>query len=135
MMYPRLKLARTLLRPDGALFVTIDDREVAHLKILMDEIWGDENCVCLIAWQKVVAKKNKALVSGSHDHILVYTKSIDYWSRNLLPRSESQFAIFRNRDQDPRGSLAKRVLFPSRRKTQTEEKSIGTRLLYRPDVE
>ena len=103
MMYPRLKLARTLLRPDGALFVTIDDREVAHLKILMDELWGDENCVCLIAWQKVFAKKNKALVSGSHDHILVYTKSIDYWSRNLLPRSESQFAVFRNRDQDPRG--------------------------------
>ena len=103
MMYPRLKLARTLLRPDGAIFVTIDDREVAHLKILMDEIWGDENCVCLIAWQKVFAKKNKALVSGSHDHILVYTKSIDYWSRNLLPRSESQFAVFRNRDQDSRG--------------------------------
>ena len=103
MMYPRLKLARTLLRPDGAIFATIDDSEVAHLKILMDEIWGEENCVCLIAWQKVFAKKNKALVSGSHDHIPVYTKSIDYWSRNLLPRNESQFAVFRNRDQDPRG--------------------------------
>ena len=103
MMYPRLKLARALLRPDGAIFVTIDDREVAHLKVLMDEIWGDENCVCLIAWQKVFAKKNKALVSGSHDHILVYTKSIDHWSRNLLPRNESQLAVFRNPDQDPRG--------------------------------
>ena len=69
----------------------------------MDEIWGDENCVSLLAWQKVFAKKNKALVSGSHDHILVYTKSIEYWSRNLLPRSESQLAIFGNRDKDPRG--------------------------------
>ena len=104
MMYPRLKLARTLLCPDGAIFVTIDDREVAHLKMLMDEIWGEDNCVCLIAWQKVFAKKNKALVSGSHDHILVYTKNVEYWSRNLLPRNEAQLAVFRNRDQDPRGS-------------------------------
>ena len=103
MMYPRLRLARTLLASDGAVFVTIDDREVAHLKVLMDEIWGDENCVSLIAWQKVFAKKNKALVSGSHDHILVYTKNIEYWSRNLLPRSESQLAAFSNRDKDPRG--------------------------------
>ena len=103
MMYPRLKLARTLLRQDGAIFVTIGDREVAHLKVMMDEIWGDDNCVCLIAWQKVFAKKNKALVSGSHDHILVYTKSIEYWSRNLLPRNESQLAVFRNPDKDPRG--------------------------------
>ena len=71
MMYPRLKLARVLLRADGVIFATIDDHEAAHLKILMDEIWGEENFVALIAWQKVFAKKNKALISGSHDHILI----------------------------------------------------------------
>ena len=103
MMYPRLKLARALLRADGVIFATIDDHEVAHLKILMDEIWGEENSVGLIGWQKVFAKKNKALISGSHDHILIYTRSIDQWSRNLLPREESQLAVFRNRDNDPRG--------------------------------
>ena len=103
MMYPRLRLARVLLRADGVIFVTINDNEVAHLKILMDEIWGEENFVGLIAWQKVFAKKNKALISGSHDHILVYTRNIEQWSRNLLPRKESQLAVFRNRDNDPRG--------------------------------
>ena len=103
MMYPRLKLARVLLRADGVIFATIDDHEAAHLKILMDEIWGEENFVALIAWQKVFAKKNKALISGSHDHILIYTRSIEQWSRNLLPREESQLAVFRNRDNDPRG--------------------------------
>ena len=103
MMYPRLKLAKVLLRADGVIFATIDDHEVAHLKILMDEIWGEENFVGLIAWQKVFAKKNKALISGSHDHILIYTRSIKQWSRNLLPREKSQLAVFRNRDNDPRG--------------------------------
>ena len=103
MMYPRLRLARVLLQADGVIFVTIDDHEVAHLKILMDEIWGEENFVGVIAWQKVFAKKNKALISGSHDHILIYTRSIEQWSRNLLPREESQLAVFRNPDNDPRG--------------------------------
>ena len=77
-----------------AVFVTIDDREIAHLKILSwTRFLGDENCISLVAWEKVFAKKNEALVSGSiHDHVLIYAKSIEYWSRNLLPRSESQLA-------------------------------------------
>ncbi len=104
MMYPRLKLARSLLRGDGAIFVTIDDNEAARLKVVMDEIWGEENFVATIAWQKVFAKKNKALISGSHDHILVYTRSMDAWSRNLIPRDEKQLAAFANPDNDPRGS-------------------------------
>lgn len=103
MMYPRLKLAWSLLRWDGAIFVTIDDNEVARLRLLMDEIWGEENFVASIAWQKVFAKKNKALISGSHDHILVYTRTLKAWSRNLIPRDESQLAAFVNPDNDPRG--------------------------------
>ena len=69
----------------------------------MDEIWGEENFVTIIAWQKVFAKKNKALVSGSHDHILVYAKNLEQWSRNLLPRDDEQTAAFQNPDNDPRG--------------------------------
>jgi len=103
MMYPRLKLARSLVRTDGVIFVTIDDNEVAQLRAVMDEIWGAENFVTSIAWQKVFAKKNKALISGSHDHILVYTRNIEAWSRNLLPRDETQLAAFSNPDGDPRG--------------------------------
>ena len=103
MMYPRLKLARSLLRSDGALFVTIDDNEAANLKIMLDEIFGEENFVATIAWQKVFAKKNKALISGSHDHIHVYTRNVESWSRNLLPRDEAQLAAFTNPDSDTRG--------------------------------
>ncbi len=103
MMYPRLKLARNLLRDDGVVFVTIDDHEVHNLRHMMDELYGEENFVATIAWQKVFAKKNKALISGSHDHILVYTREIGLWSRNLLPRNEDQLSAFRNRDDDPRG--------------------------------
>jgi len=103
MMYTRLYLARNLLREDGAIFVTIDDTEVANLRRLMDEIWGEENFVATVAWQKVFAKKNKALISGSHDHILIYVRSLENWSRNLLPRDELQAAAFRNPDNDPRG--------------------------------
>jgi len=103
MMYPRLFLARNLLKQDGAIFVTIDDTEVANLRKLMDEIWGEENFVATVAWQKVFAKKNKALISGSHDHILIYARSLEDWSRNLLPRDEQQSAAFKNPDNDPRG--------------------------------
>lgn len=103
MIYPRLKLARGLLRPDGAIFITIDDHEAADLRLVMDEIYGEENFVTSIAWQKVFAKKNKALISGSHDQILVYTRSVEAWSRNLLPRDDSQLAAFTNPDNDARG--------------------------------
>ena len=103
MMYPRLKLAKSLLRDDGAMFISIDDNEQSNLKMICDEIYGEENFVSNIAWQKVFAKKNKALISGSHDHILIYVKNIDYWSRNLLPRSEQQLGAFKNPDNDPRG--------------------------------
>lgn len=103
MMYPRLRLAAGLLSSSGSLFVTIDDHEVANLREVLDEIFGYENFVATIAWQKVFAKKNKALISGSHDHILVYAKNIESWRRNLLPRGEAQLAAFKNPDNDPRG--------------------------------
>lgn len=103
MMYPRLKLARALLSQDGVIFISIDDNEQSNLKATCDEIFGEDNFVSNIAWQKVFAKKNKALISGSHDHILVYVKNIDSWVRNLLPRSEKQLLAFKNPDNDPRG--------------------------------
>ena len=104
MMYPRLRLAAGLLSETGSLFVTIDDHEVANLREILDEIFGYENFVATVAWQKVFAKKNKALISGSHDHILIYAKNIETWRRNLLPRGEEQLSAFKNPDNDPRGS-------------------------------
>ena len=103
MMYPRLYLAKNLLRQDGRIFISIDDNEQANLKAVCDQIFGEENFVASIAWQKVFAKKNKALVSGSHDHILLYAKDIESCARILLPRTEDQLKAFKNPDNDSRG--------------------------------
>ena len=103
MMYPRLYLAKNLLRQDGRIFISIDDNEQTNLKAICDQVFGEENFVASIAWQKVFAKKNKALVSGSHDHILLYAKDIERYARILLPRTEDQLKAFKNPDDDPRG--------------------------------
>ena len=103
MMYPRLELLRELLAEDGSMWVTIDDNEAHYLKVLMDEVIGRRNFIGTIAWQKVFAKKNKAQISGSHDHVLVYARALSSWRRNLLPRDESQLTAFKNPDGDSRG--------------------------------
>ena len=104
MMYPRLKLLRDLLSQDGAIFLVIDDNEVSNARILLDEVFGEENFVATSVWQKVFAKKNKArFFSGSHDYIHIYAKNIESWNRNLLPRTEEDLKNFKNPDNDPRG--------------------------------
>lgn len=103
MMYPRLVLLRELLAEDGSIWVTIDDNEAHYLKVLMDEVFGRKNFVASIAWQKAFAKKSKAQISGSHDHILICAKNIDNWSRNLLPREGKALNAFKNSDNDHRG--------------------------------
>jgi adenine-specific DNA-methyltransferase len=103
MMRDRLEILRRLLAEDGSIWITIDDNEAHYLKVLCDEIFGRQNFVISIAWQKVFAKKNKALISGSHDHILVVAKNINSWSRNLLPRDGSALSAFKNPDKDKRG--------------------------------
>lgn len=103
MMYPRVFIARQILREDGVIFISIGDEEFANLRLILDEIFGEENFVATIAWQKTFAKKNKALISGSHDHILVYTRQLSAWTRNLIPRDEEQLSAYKNPDRDPRG--------------------------------
>lgn len=103
LMRDRLEIIHRLLADDGSLWITIDDNEAHYLKVLCDEIFGRVNFVISIAWQKVFAKKNKALISGSHDHLLVISKNISSWQRNLLPREGSSLTAFKNLDNDPRG--------------------------------
>ena len=104
MMLPRLKLLRELLTDDGAIFVSIDDNEVHRLRCLMDEVFGEENFVATVIWQKVYAPKSSAKhFSEDHDFIVVYARNHDVWSPNLLPRTKEQDAIYRNPDNDPRG--------------------------------
>ena len=104
MMYPRLRLLHKLLAEDGAIFISIDDNEQAHLRLVMDEIWGAGNFITTVIWQKVYAPKNSAQhFSEDHDYIMVFAKNSTVWRPNLLARSEEQDKIYKNRDNDPRG--------------------------------
>ncbi|MCK9161695.1 MAG: site-specific DNA-methyltransferase [Arcobacteraceae bacterium] len=101
-MYPRLYIAKQLLKDDGVIFVSIDDNEVAQLRLLMDEVFGEENFVVNAIWEKVKIRKNSAKeFSDSHDHILIFCKNKSYWVRNLLPRKE--ISNYKNPDNDERG--------------------------------
>ena len=103
MMYPRLKLARNLLREDGAIFISIDDNEQANLKRLCDEIFGEENFVANVVWQKKYSVSNDDPgIAPMHDHVVVFQKSASF-NRNLLPRNEKQLSRYKNIDNDPRG--------------------------------
>ena len=104
MMYPRLALARNLLRPDGSIFLTIDDHEIHNLRLLMDEVFGPENFVATCIWQKVFSPKNTARqFSEDHDYVLIYARDGSQWTPNLLPRSEEMEDRYSNPDSDPRG--------------------------------
>jgi len=104
MMYPRLQLLKELLRDDGAIFVSIDDNEVHHLRMLMDEVFGEENFVATIIWEKVYSPKSSAkYFSENHDFIVIYAKSKSDWELGLLPRTEEANARYENPDNDPRG--------------------------------
>ena len=104
MMYPRLKLARNLLTDDGVIFISIDDNEQANLKKLCDEIFGEENFVAQIVWERAYAPVNlKKHFSESHDYIVCYSKNINLSINNGLKRSEEADNRYLNPDNDPRG--------------------------------
>ena len=104
MMYPRLKLARNLLTDDGVMFISIDDNEQANLKKLCDEIFGEENFVAQIVWERAYAPVNlKKHFSESHDYIMCYSKNINLSINNGLKRSEEADNRYLNPDNDPRG--------------------------------
>jgi adenine-specific DNA-methyltransferase len=104
MIYPRLWLSRNLLKDDGVIFVSIDDDEVHNLRKVMDEIYGEENFVANVIWEKKYSPANDAKwFSDNHDHILVYAKNKEIWRPNLLARSDEANARYKNPDNDPRG--------------------------------
>lgn len=104
MMLPRLYLAANLLRDDGVIFVSIDDNEVYSLKLLMDEIFGENNFVGNIIWNSTKSVTNTALLSVSHTHNLVYFKNLDYHKKNRYDfRLPDTIDGFSNPDNDPRG--------------------------------
>ncbi|HEY9974776.1 TPA: site-specific DNA-methyltransferase [Neisseria meningitidis] len=104
-MYPRLYIARELLKDDGVIFISIDDNEAAQLKLLCDEVFGEGNFVANVIWQKKYSPQNDAKwFSNMHDYILCVAKNKDIWRPNLLERTEEQNARYSNPDNDERGN-------------------------------
>lgn len=111
LMMPRLKLLRELLSEDGAIFISCDDNEQHNLRILLDEIFGQQNFIQNIIWQKKFSPQNDAkYFSDNHDFLICYAKNkIEGeqkfgWERNLISRSEEQDNRYSNPDNDPRGA-------------------------------
>ncbi len=104
-MYPRLYIARQLMRQDGVIFISIDDNEVAQLKILMDEVFGEENFIASFLWEKRTNRENRKVVSTRHDYILSYARTVNEGHRPIsqLPMSEKALSNYKNPDNDARG--------------------------------
>lgn len=103
-MYPRLVLLKQFLREDGAIFVSIDDKETANLRLLMDEIFGGVNFIASNIWQKKYARQNDSqTVSTAHDYVLAFAKKIESWRPGKIERTARQLNGFSNPDNDKRG--------------------------------
>ena len=104
MMYPRLMLARNLLRRDGLIVVSLDDGEIDNLRKLASEIFGEANYVTTVIWQKKYAPANDAKwLSDNHDYLVLIARSKEVWRPNLLPRTEEANSRYANPDEDVRG--------------------------------
>lgn len=106
MMWPRLNLLRELLSETGSLWVTLNDIEVHRARGILDEIFGEDNLVTQVVWQKRTSRENRAVFSNNHDHVLVYSKCAPgIWKlfRNLLEPSDGGYS---NPDNDSKGDWA-----------------------------
>lgn len=105
LMRDRLEVIRTLLSEDGSLWITIDDHEAHYLKVLCDEVFGRQNFVANVVWQKRTSPDIRATIGAGHDHILVYSKQIDLFKQIVkkIPKSLEQIKSYKNPDNDPKG--------------------------------
>ncbi|MBW8334620.1 MAG: site-specific DNA-methyltransferase [Prolixibacteraceae bacterium] len=105
MMMPRLYLAKNLLRQDGVIFVSIDDNEVHNLRLLMNEVFGEDNFISQFIWEKRITRENRKVVSTRHDYIICYSKDSNNTERilGILPMDVDAISRYKNPDNDPRG--------------------------------
>ena len=104
MIYPRLKVARDLLSDDGVIFISIDDNEQDNLRKVCDEIFGSQNFIAQLIWERAYSPKNDArFISNSHDYVVMYCRNINNFTIGRLPRTEEANARYTNPDNDPRG--------------------------------
>ena len=103
-MYPRLQLAKHLLKRNGVIFISIDDNEDANLKEICDEIFGETNFLAQVVWERAYAPINlKKNFSPSHDYMLVYGRDANVIETNGIPRNSETDNRYQNPDNDPRG--------------------------------
>lgn len=104
MIYPRLKVARDLLTDDGVIFISIDDNEVENLRKVCDEVFGEQNFIATLVWERAYSPKNDAkFISSSHDYIVMCAKRIENFKIGRLERTQEANARYSNPDNDPRG--------------------------------
>lgn len=104
MIYPRLKLAKDLLSDDGVIFISIDDNETENLKKVCEEVFGAQNFIAQLVWERAFSPKNDAhFISNSHDYVLMFVRNISQFIIGRLPRTEEANARYQNPDNDPRG--------------------------------
>lgn len=101
----RLELLAPLLREDGSIWISIDDREVHYLKVAGDQVFGRENFVTTVIWQQRTTRENRKVFSNNHEYLLVYARDVKRFrdSRNPLPATAEVLSRYKNPDSDPRG--------------------------------
>ena len=107
-MYSRLLIARSLLKEDGVIFISIDDHEIHHLRKICDEVFGESNFVANIIWQKRTSPDARTNIGPAHDYILVFAKDYEVLkpTLNKIELTEERAAEYKNPDNDPRGRWA-----------------------------
>jgi adenine-specific DNA-methyltransferase len=108
MMYPRLRIAKSLLRDDGVIFISIDDNEVHNLRKLCDDVFGEENFLAQIVWQKRTSPDARLNLGPAHDYVIVYARKLEESKNvlNKLPLSDERTGQYKNPDNDSRGVWA-----------------------------
>jgi adenine-specific DNA-methyltransferase len=105
MMWPRLNLLHELLSENGSIWITLDDNEIHRFRMMLDEVFGEDNFVATSIWHKIFSPKPSAqFFSEDHDYVILYAKNKNIWRPNLLARTEEMDARFSNPDKDPRGA-------------------------------
>lgn len=105
MMRDRLQLLWRFLRPDGSLWVSIDDYEMPHLRLLLDEICGRDRFIASVVWQKRYSRENREAIGDVHEYLVVYAPNPQRFkeTRNRVPLTGQQAKIYRNPNSDPKG--------------------------------
>ena len=105
MMYPRLLLLKKFLHSDGSIWISIDDAEIASLRLLMDEIFGSDKFIACNVWQKRYSRENREAIGDVHEYLLVYAMNPSRFKflRNKVPLDDQQSKVYRNPNNDPKG--------------------------------